>query len=454
MEYFETKINDLLDFKRFDAQFFSPKYQFLEEIFTTHKTDKLSDISNISDGNHLKIAEEFDQNKGVRYLRGQDLSKKMTITDLSIVKIAESSYNKLERSHIFNGDVLLGIVGTIGNIGLVYKHDEKLVANCKIAILRPKNNLITSEYLYGYLSSSIAQDQIQKSVRGSVQTGLVLPDIADFRVLRADARFEEMIGNKVSNAHQLLKSCRQTYLSTNKMLEEEIGGIKTLQNEETCFEENLDNIVLKNRFDSEYYKPKFNNFFKQLTSKGMTFKKLEDLVTIKKGIEIGSANYNESGIPFIRVSNISNIDYDFEKFMTNELYQENIELQPKKDDILFSKDGSPGIAYHFRDAPPECICSNGILTLTKKDPRLKMDILALLLNSYITQAQLDRDAGGSIISHWRPDQIMNLLVPDLDQEFINTLSKKLEKSFLEKERGELLLREVSKQIDEKFGSNQ
>ena len=129
MEHFESQLKDLLAHKRFDAQFFSPKYEFLEKIFRSQKTDKLSDISSVSDGNHLKIAEEFDQTKGIRYLRGQDLSKKMTITDLSIVKIAESSYDNLQRSHVFNGDVLLGIVGTIGNVGLVYKCDEKLTAN-------------------------------------------------------------------------------------------------------------------------------------------------------------------------------------------------------------------------------------------------------------------------------------------------------------------------------------
>lgn len=451
MEYFESQLNDLFACKRFDAQFFSPKYEFLEKIFRSQKTHKLSDISSISDGNHLKIAEEFDQTKGVRYLRGQDLSKKMTITDLSIVKIAESSYNNLQRSHVFNGDVLLSIVGTIGNVGLVYKYDEKLTANCKIAILRPKNRLITSEYLYGYLSSRIAQNQIQKSVRGSVQTGLVLPDIADFKILRADEAFEHMIASKVSDAHELLKSCKSTYQSAINLVEEVIGGFKSLENEELCFEVDLDNLLKNNRFDPEYYKPKFNSFFNELEMKGITFKRLKDLVTLKKGVEIGSSNYQETGIPFIRVSNISNIEYDFEKFMSNELYKDNIALQPKKDEIFFSKDGSPGIAYHFRDNPPECICSNGILILTKKDPTVKMDVLSLFLNSYITKAQLERDAGGSIISHWRPDQIGDLLIPELDVALLTTLSKKLEQSFLEKEKGESLLREVSKQIDTKFG---
>lgn len=450
MEHFELQLNDLLAHKRFDAKFFSPKYELLEKIFRSKKTDKLLEISSVSDGNHLKIAEEFDQTKGVRYLRGQDLTKKMTITDLSTVKITESSYDKLQRSHVFNGDVLLSIVGTIGNLGLVYKYDEKLTANCKIAILRPKDRLITSEYLYGFLSSRIAQDQIQKSVRGSVQTGLVLPDISDFLILRADKEFEDMITRKVSDAHELLKSCKSTYQHATNLVEEAIGGFKSLKDEESCFEVRLDNLLKNNRFDSEYYKPKFNNFFNELKSKGIIFKQLRDLVNFKKGIEIGASNYKKAGIPFMRVSNISNLEYDFEKFMSNKLYKDNIELQPKKDDIFFSKDGSPGIAYHFRDDPPECICSNGILVLTKKDPTLKMDVLSLLLNSYITKAQLERDAGGSIISHWRPDQIGDLLIPELDEELLTKLSEKLEQSFLEKEKGEFLLREVSKQIDDKF----
>jgi type I restriction enzyme M protein len=43
--------------------------------------------------------------------------------------------------------------------------------------------------------------------------------------------------------------------------------------------------------------------------------------------------------------------------------------------------------------------------------KLDPGYLALVLNSPIVQKQIERDAGGSIINHWRPDQVKKTIIP-------------------------------------------
>jgi len=45
------------------------------------------------------------------------------------------------------------------------------------------------------------------------------------------------------------------------------------------------------------------------------------------------------------------------------------------------------------------------LRLRLKNSDINNEYLALVLNSIIVQLQIERDVGGSIINHWRPDQL-------------------------------------------------
>jgi hypothetical protein len=138
--------------ERLDSQFFYPEYMDTFNKVINRKYSSIIDISHVTDGNHLKIAEDFDISNGVRYLRGQDLCSGMMLNDRNIVYIPENYFNSLKRSHIYKDDILVTIVGAnTGLIGLVYEETKKLVASCKLGIIRAKKEKILSGYLYSFL---------------------------------------------------------------------------------------------------------------------------------------------------------------------------------------------------------------------------------------------------------------------------------------------------------------
>lgn len=111
---------------------------------------------------------------------------------------------------------------------------------------------------------------------------------------------------------------------------------------------------------------------------------------------------------------------------------------PKKEDILLSKDGSVGIAYKM-DEDADVITSGAILHLSVKDKNVLPDYLALLLNSPIVRMQAERDADGSIIQHWKPSEIEQVVIPILPAHMQQELSERVSKSFALRRESKALL---------------
>ncbi|HOI97983.1 MAG TPA: hypothetical protein PLA19_05800, partial [Candidatus Pacearchaeota archaeon] len=57
------------------------------------------------------------------------------------------------------------------------------------------------------------------------------------------------------------------------------------------------------------------------------------------------------------------------------------------------------------------------------------EYLTLVLNSAIVQKQIERDSGGSVINHWRPDQVKATLIPILGDEKQKEIKQLIAESF-------------------------
>lgn len=134
-------------------------------------------------------------------------------------------------------------------------------------------------------------------------------------------------------------------------------------------------------------------------------------------------------------------------------------LKPKKNTILFSKDGSVGEAFCLHE-DADFITSGAILHLTVKNPdEVLPDYLTLALNSKLVRMQAERDAGGSIILHWRVGEIENVVVPLVDKSIQEKITVMVQESFLLKAESERLLNvakravEIAIEQDENAGIN-
>lgn len=246
-----VQISDLSEDFRLDAEYYQPEYLEQERAMARLRTKALATVANISDGNHLSIAEEF-ADEGVRYLRGQDLAD-FFISDADPVYIPERTYQSLARSHMLPGDVLVGIVGTIGSIGFVTSRHGKLTGNCKLAIVRPHS--LPNEYIAAYLASHVGSNEIQRRIRGAVQMGLILPDLKRLPiVLPSDKECEAVVAD-VKTAKRMREQSRALVHDAEQLLTEALGLSHLDLSESLCYEQDISDLHTASRFGAEYFMP-------------------------------------------------------------------------------------------------------------------------------------------------------------------------------------------------------
>lgn len=444
LEISEVKLSELERTSRLDSEFYSQENLKVKDLLSNLKTNVISNLANVSDGNHMSISKNF-QATGIPYYRGQNIHN-FFIEESNPICINEETYNigYLKRSHLKMGDVLLSIVGTIGGVALVSTND-KATCNCKLAILRP--NSISGFFLSAFLKSKYGQNQIHKFTRGAVQMGLILEDMSQIHVPILNEGFQTKIENIIKKSKSYSDSSMLKYQQAENILLKEIGLQDFKASTEAVNVKSFsESFEVSGRLDAEYYQKKYEDVVNKVILQNHDI--LNNLVSISKSVEPGSSNYADEGLPFIRVADYSkfgltkpnkNVSLNYVTANADKIKK----LKPKKGTILFSKDGSVGTAYHLRE-DFNGITSGAILHLQVKDEeKVIPEYLTLALNSKVVKMQAERDAGGSIILHWRVGEIENVVVPIIDFNKQKQIAKFVEDSFKLKEESEYLL-EVAK----------
>jgi restriction endonuclease S subunit len=94
------------------------------------------------------------------------------------------------------------------------------------------------------------------------------------------------------------------------------------------------------------------------------------------------------------------------------------------------------------------ITSGAILHLSVKDKKqIIPEYLTLALNSKLVQMQAERDAGGSIILHWRVGEIENVVVPIIDYTKQQEIAELVEESFRLKKQSENILETAKRAVE-------
>lgn len=252
---------------RVDPEYYRPECLAQAKAIEALPHRPLSEVATVSDGNHVTIADQFCED-GVRYLRGQDLTD-CFISEGDPVYIPEATYQALRRSHMRPGDVLLSIVGTIGAVGLVTDRFTKLTGSCKIAIVRPRE-VIQSEYLAAFFLSQVGQREIHRRVRGTVQTGVILPDLRDIPIPILPPSIRSNTVARMASAYACRKKADILCKEAEYLLASALGLQELDLAPHVSFERSYVDVKLAARLDAEYFNPRVQTLITALSRDGLT----------------------------------------------------------------------------------------------------------------------------------------------------------------------------------------
>ena len=176
------KLEYVIEQRKNEIQVFDElvKARFVEMFGEEKNKVKMVDIcSIITDGTHE--SPKF-VNEGIPFIFVSNISDNKIMYDADKY-IDKATYDVLiKRTPIEIGDIILSTVGSYGHPAVV-KSDKKFLFQRHIAYLKPKREMVNSEYLHTMIMMDYVQHQINLEVKGIAQKTLNLSAIKSLDVL-------------------------------------------------------------------------------------------------------------------------------------------------------------------------------------------------------------------------------------------------------------------------------
>ena len=431
---------------RIDSNFFIKKSLSVDNKIKSMNHFYISEENIVSGPFGSSLKSDAYLNAGVPFIRIENIKNGFSISTDNLIYISEFDNSRLKSSQLFEDDLILSKVGnTIG----YYARVDSNIKNCNISennigIKLNSYNRDVKHYIMTFLNSKYGNILTLRRISGNAQPKLNVFDISEIPIPQFNEEFYKKISDRIIKADELKQHSKSLYSQAEDLLLGELG-LKDWQPKNTLYTtKKFSDFAQSGRLDAEYYQPKYDDLFEKLSC--LNCKRLGKIVSIKKSFDPGSDAYQETGIPFIRVSDISKDGIEKTELHLSPIDFDIPELKPKKDTILFSKDGSIGIAYKVQ-SDLNVFTSGALLHLVTTDSSILPDYLTLVLNSVVVKLQAERDSNGAIIQHWKPSDIENVIIPILPEAIQTKIASLIQQSFECKAQSKQLLEDAKRMVE-------
>lgn len=329
---------------RYDSEYFTKEYLAIDNNLKHLKTEKLGNLSSVVASAFYPAATDLYKFGDTPFIRCVDCISHPIITN--------SQDDKFEKiplkfgidnngiSFLNKGDIVITKVGTPCYASIIEDYNIVALSRTVLGLTHIQN--IDPYYLMIFFRSRYGFEQLYRERELTIQYQLTLSRIKNINVYTPSQEFQRKIRECCARYISNLKFSKKEYIDAQNQLLSYINFHGYKPNNIQVAIKNFTSSYSKScRLDAEYYQPKYDELFNQLEN--LKTYKLGDIVNIKKSIEPGSTEYRDVGIPFVRVSDLSEFGISETHIHLDRIPYSYMGLQPKKNTILFSKDGSVGI---------------------------------------------------------------------------------------------------------------
>lgn len=270
---------------------------------------KLNEITDVRDGTHdsPKYVQE-----GHPFITSKNVSNGF-IDYNDIQYVTDEDYDAInKRSKVDVHDILMGMIGTIGNLALIRKEPDFAIKN--VALIKYTGD-IDYQYLYQALQADCVTRQLSTGMDGGTQKFVSLKKIRELDIPFPKEYEQQKIGVYFSKLDNLI-TLHQRKLEKIKKFKK--GVMQKLFSQEVRF-----------KADDGSDFPEWEE------------KKLGKVADIYDGVH-QTPEYVSSGVKFVSVENIESI-YSTNKYITQKAFERDYKNNiPKKWDILMTRIGDVG----------------------------------------------------------------------------------------------------------------
>lgn len=438
LEVSEVNIKDLEFSFRFDSEYYQKEYLYLESLALSKNGKPLKDLTTFligPFGSAFKTEnyenEESNTQGEYRYIRGKDV-KQFFLMDDDNKYIPQQDFLRLQKYAVKENDILISVVGTLGNASIVQSEILPAIFSCKSTIAR--NTKINQRYLLAYLNSNFGRKLLLRKTRGAVQAGLNLDDLKTLIVPCLQSKFQNNISELIKDAHFKIELSKSLYAQAEVLLLSELGLKDWQPSEANTAEVSLaDSFLSSGRLDAEYYQPKYEELNIHLDKFNTS--------TIMQEFEIlrgKNFNYDENGevkvIKTKQVTRRNSLKFDVDdRTSLIEVKKERLNLLQEQDIVFASMGrgslGKASIFYAEQSDEKLTIDSTLRIFRIKKNAQILPEVAFVWINSDVCYDIILRyEIGTTGITSLYESDISNIPVPILSEDIQEQISNLVRQS--------------------------
>lgn len=335
------------------------------------------------------------------------------------------------------------------------------VCSTEFAVLKVKEMLMP-KFLSAFLRSSIVLNQVKHMMSGNTLPRLQTEDVRNLLIPIPIYETQEKIVQIMDNAYLLKKQneaeAEKLLVSIDDYLLDELG-IKLPTQPENSLKNRTFYTSLKEisggRFDPFYSQQEFVELDKILNGNlFIEFSSIIEVITKGETPLWKGESYCESGIPFLKVQNISTSGiFGDITYISEELHKSMKRSILRGGELLYTMAGSIGLATFFPKHLGEANINQAIAKIVLKS-NVKIDELYLLfaINSVICQKQAKRFLTVAAQPNINFDQIKKIKIPlpplPKQQEIASHITQIRNQAQLLKEQANIAIKQANQEIEQ------
>ena len=431
----ESTLIDAYLSRRIDSEFFRPAYVHAEQQTRRCNTEDLGRLGRFIPGPfgsafHVK---NYAFQSPYRYLRGRDI-KPFFILDDDNRYVPEADFRRLQDYAIQHDDLMISVVGTLGNVAVCTYYDTPAIFSCKNTLFRSFGT--NPYYLLAYLNCHQGQLCLLRRQRGAVQTGLNIEDLETIPIPRFGNEVESEIASSVRFAHKALRDSKEHYTQAQDLLESELDLDKLSFQKPVGYTAQFSELEQSRRSDSEFFNPELRYFWRRLSSRF----ELVETPKVASVLKFSNPTYGISGIPIITQKHLRAIapeGYGDELRTTDSWQRANSDAVLQQNDLLFYSVGAYLVKTNIWLNSDKAVPASFITLLRCQDEK-NAGFMQMLLNSRYGILQSKCFQSGTSQQYIYPKDIRKFLIPVVNDK----LKKKLHLLIVESFEKELEAKEL------------
>jgi type I restriction enzyme S subunit len=440
-----TSLKDLRSTRRADSEFFRPEYLFAEQRVRVCDFVELGRLGGFVPGPFGSAfhVQNYDFKSPYRYIRGKDVKPFFLLNDDNRY-LPASDFHRLSQYEVCNDDLMISVVGTLGNVAICTDEDVPAMFSCKSTLFRSKE--ADPYFLLAYLNSSTGLLCMLRRQRGAIQSGLNIEDLRTIPVPRFGEEIELELASDVRTAHRKLLASRDAYNAAQQLLEAELGLDKLTFQKPVGYAARFSTVNWSGTFsagrvDAQCFAPDalfYENWLK-------THTQCDRLGALLKSTAKGrqQADSIDGTTDYCSIKHITGRELDG----ASKCFAQADAPLAGVNDLLLAITGATigkiGIVKRY-----ERLAFSGDLLCLRVAESIDPHYLLLALDHKIGQVQFKRWITGSTNGHIAPRDVVRVLVPRLSSETEAQISELVRSSLAKRQESERLLGHAKTRVEQ------